>query len=68
MPKTKLAANEIQSVPYGWSVTGHWYATIRTGANGPSGNHIVCTGEEQARKIAEALAELVKEKIVPSAL
>jgi hypothetical protein len=48
----------LDSVEYGWSLEGHWYVRIRTGADGPHGSRIVCASRAQAREIAEALRPL----------
>jgi hypothetical protein len=49
----------LESVDHGWSLAGHWYVTIKTGANGLHGDHLVCKSKEQAGEIAEALRELL---------
>lgn len=55
----------IESVEHGWSLEGHWYVKIKTGADGIYGSRIVCANEKQARAISEVLQPLVKFQGVP---
>jgi hypothetical protein len=48
----------LESVVWGWSLAGHWYVRIKTGANGPHGDHVICTTKKQASEVAEALKAL----------
>jgi hypothetical protein len=50
----------LESVEHGWSLAGHWYVQIKTGANRAHGDHVVCADEEQARRMAEALRPLLR--------
>jgi hypothetical protein len=59
-PSGDKTGSEIESVQYGWSLVGHWYVRIMTGANGQYGSHIVCTDEKQAIAIAESLRPLAR--------
>lgn len=56
-----LLSHVIESVEYGWSLEGHWYVKIKTGADGIYGSRIVCANEKQARAISEVLQPLVKQ-------
>jgi hypothetical protein len=55
-----LLSHGIESVDYGWSLEGHWYVKIKTGADGIYGTRIVCANEKQARAISELLRPLVQ--------
>jgi hypothetical protein len=59
-PSVGKTGSEIESVQYGWSLEGHWYVRIMTGANSQYGSHIVCVDEKQAIAIAESLRPLAR--------
>jgi hypothetical protein len=59
-PSVGKTGSEIESVQYGWSLEGHWYVTINTGANSQYGSRMVCANERQAIAIAESLRPLAK--------
>ena len=60
IPPASNTRSEIEAVQYGWSLVGHWYVRIMTGANSQYGSHIVCTDEKQAIAIAESLRPLAR--------
>lgn len=55
-----LLSHGIESVDHGWSLEGHWYVKIKTGADGIYGTRLVCANEKQARSISELLRPLVR--------
>ena len=59
-PLSYEALSRLESVSHGWSLEGHWYVQIKTGANGIYGDHIVCATETQAHQIAECLRPLTE--------
>lgn len=51
-------SHRLELVEQGWSLEGHWYVCLKTGAGGPHGYHIVCTDRDQSLRIAEVLKTL----------